>query len=131
MSIPKQRTVPMTNVKLPRYAGKALKAGDPFEATVKDAKMLAAAKLATYGTRDQARRPKTVRAPSPAPTATADTAELADLRARYEQLAGKKPHNFLKADKLKAAIAELEKAEDAALHGDSVSAPTVGDTPDA
>lgn len=107
MSIPKQRKVSLINVSLPRYAGKALKAGEPFEATRKDAKALVAIRMATYGTRDIARKPKVQKQPPPpAP----DAAELVALRAEYEGIAGQKAHNFWKADTLKTKIDAL-KAE--------------------
>ena len=106
-----KRTVSMIAGKLPRYAGKALKAGEAFEAAQKDAKVLAAAKLATYDTRDQARQPKVERKPPSAPAPNADAGDLAKLRTDYKDLAGKPAHNFWKADRVRAEIDKLLAAD--------------------
>lgn len=106
MSIARQRRVQLINVKLPSYGGKALRAGEPFQASIKDAKALVAVRMATYATRDIARA-KPIAAKATRPLAPEQT-ELARLRAAYEELARKKAPNFWKADQLRAQIAKLE-----------------------
>jgi hypothetical protein len=111
MTTPKPKTVTLVAIKIPRYAGKALRSGDTFEAAPKDAKVLTAAKLATYGTRDQARAPmRRLEAPALESVVTTDAIppsdELSVLRDDYEIIAGKKALGFWKADKIRA---ELEK----------------------
>lgn len=111
MSVPKQRKVALINVKLPSYAGKALRAGDPFQATARDAKALVAVRMATYATRDIASKPRTPPKPlAPAP----DAAELVALRGEYEALAGKKALGFWKADQVRAQIDKLKADANAA-----------------
>lgn len=100
---------PMIATKSQRYRGKALVAGQQFAAQSRDAKVLAAAGLATYATRDQARAPAVHREPAPTPTD-----EVAVLRADYEILAGRKPLGFWKADKLRSEIERLRAERDAA-----------------
>jgi len=123
----KKRPVELINAKLPRYAGKALRPGQPFHASEKDARMLTAAKLATYATADQARRPAVAKAPEPAPHPDADAAELAALRADYEALTEKKPLGFWKADKLRAEIEKARAARDASPTGDVSGDASEGD----
>ncbi len=121
MTTPKSKTVTLVAKKIKRYAGKALRAGDAFEASAKDAKALAAAKLAVYVTRDEARAPMRQREtpvaeiPAPQPVAaepetTSD--ELSALRADYEILAGKKALGFWKADKIRAELEKLRADRD-------------------
>jgi len=110
MQPPKSKRVELIAAKLPRYAGKALKAGQAFYATPAHAKLLTTAKLATYPTRDQARAPMLARQVAPlAPEP--DASEVATLRADYENLAGRKPHNFWKADRLRAEIDKLLESQ--------------------
>jgi len=101
------RKVALIAGKLPRYAGKALRAGDTFFASRTDARALVAAKLATYATVDHARAPAIAKAPP------VDTDERATLRADYEALAQKKPLGFWHADKLRAEIEKLRAERDA------------------
>lgn len=109
-----------------RYAGKALRAGDQFEPSERDAKLLTAARLATYATRGP--RPKRrarqvdaapeIASETPAPAssepaaqpAAAPDAQLTELRTLYEQLSGKKAHGFWRVKRLEAEIAELTKS---------------------
>ncbi len=101
------------------YAGRALRAGDVFEARPADARVLTGARLATYQTRDAAATPRQRPHQPPAPAAeaapvaadaTSADAGLDALRAHYEALAGKKAHPFWRAPRLEAEIAKLEQA---------------------
>lgn len=101
-----------------RYAGKALRAGDPFVATTRDARVFTAARLATYDTRDQDRAPRLVRPTPPAPPPLSDPepdpVDLAALRAEYADLAGQRPLNFWKSERLTAEIERLRAEKSAA-----------------
>lgn len=93
--------IPLKASKPHRYAGKALRSGQEYEASQADAKVLTAVGLATYATRKVEPAAKT-----PAPAAFDD--ERAALRETYAARAGKKPHAFWGADRLRKELAALE-----------------------
>jgi hypothetical protein len=101
----KIKTVPMVALNRQTYGTRRLQAGDVFEVRTSDVATLIALRRAERST---AAPSAPVLQPAPAPWP-----DLAGLRAQYEALAGKKAHNFWKADKLKAAIAELAAAKGA------------------
>mgnify|MGYP001473566501 CR=1 FL=1 len=119
------KRVTLTAVKPLRYAGRALRAGDAFEASDPDARVLIGARLATYATRAPDPLPRR-RRPDPAPRPTAAPArpaaaapgvdreavpegELETLRTRYQELAGRRAHPFWRAARVAAEIAALEQ----------------------
>jgi hypothetical protein len=107
-----QKRITLVAGKIPSYGGKALRAGDTFDATPSDARLLTAAKLATYATRAGTTEAPRKPARPPAPPAPVDQADgtITALRARYEALAGKKAHPFWRAGRIETEIAALEAA---------------------
>lgn len=92
-----------------RYAGRTVVAGEGFEASDRDAKLLVAVGKAV---RECPAAPKTPLPPSRNLTdpprrhdAGADDAELDALRAEYEAKTGKRPFMGWKAEKLRDRIA--------------------------
>ena len=72
-----------------RYGTRALAAGQAFEATSRDAKILVGAGKARYP-----------EPPPPPPTAD----QMAELREEYERVVGKRPFMGWSADELRAAL---------------------------
>lgn len=110
------------------YGTRRLRAGDTFEASETDAVVLQAVGHARYGTRTGAATPKPRRrrqpdAPAPVTAAQIDTPPpgdagapgaadpAADLRARYFELTGKKPHPFWREARIAEEIAKIEAGD--------------------
>jgi len=70
----------MTANKAMRYGTRRLRAGDPFEASSRDARVLAAIGKASYATRAMRAVPEPVE-------------DIADVRAEYERVVGKRAYH--------------------------------------
>lgn len=92
---------PMINVSLQRYGTRMLTAGDAFEASRRDARVLVALKKAQYaGDSD---------ADGDAEPAT-EAEILSALRAEYQGKFGKRPFNGWNAEEIKAKLAAAPAA---------------------
>jgi hypothetical protein len=90
------KTVRLQAIRPLTYATRRLVAGDPFDASERDARLL----LATRKVR-RLREPATVPAP---PRQVAEKIDLAVLRAEYERRMGKRPYHGWDADELRRRI---------------------------
>lgn len=99
------KRVQLVTLKPFTYAARALRARAPFEASEQDAKVLVAARLAEYATAESKAPPAPIVA-KPAPPPVVDD-ELTQLRADYAARAGKKPHTFWRAERLRKEIEAL------------------------
>lgn len=110
--------IPMTAVKLVRYAGRKIQPGEPFDAkTAKDAKILVAIGRAQYSTAAifdaPVQKPMVAAVPpvaAPVPTDAADGMDA--LRAEYQARVGKRPWMGWDADTLRAKMAAHEPTAD-------------------
>lgn len=91
------------------YGTRRLKAGDEFVTTPRDARILAAIGKAKYVTREMravdpvVAEPEPVSAPEPYPAPVED---IADVRAAYERVVGRKPFMGWDIDTLRQKMAE-------------------------
>lgn len=104
---------PMINIALPRYGTRMLQAGEPFEASRRDAKALHALKKARYATEEDA---PPVEAGLAAGSGTAPIEsgldDLAGLRADYQAKTGKRAYHGWDAGQLREKIAAAGAGED-------------------
>lgn len=100
------RTVTMIAAIPMRYGTRRLRAGDEFQATRKHAWLLNALKRAKVAPKVPAAL-EPVAAPVAPVVAPVPADDLEALRARYQELTGRRPHHRAGVDKLKAEIAAL------------------------
>lgn len=100
------------------YGTRHLEAGEPFEAIRRDARVLIAQKRAKEFTGDYL-KPEAAPAAPPAPPSSPSvgrSSEIADVRAQYEAVTGRKPFNGWDLDTLQDRI-KAHQAEAAAGQG--------------
>lgn len=114
----KIKTIPLVSLRRQRYGTRRLQAGDTFDARRGDVAALIAMGNARRS-EGAVSTPRTAPKPEPkvAPSATAQVNELEVLRAQYALLAGRRPHNFWKVDKIRAELARMREAETAQASG--------------
>ena len=89
------------------YGTRRLKAGDEFVTTPRDARILAAIGKAKYVTREmRAADPEPEPAPEPEPVPAPPIEDIADVRAEYERVVGRKPFMGWDIDMLRQKMAE-------------------------
>jgi len=94
-----------------RYRTRALRAGDPFECTAAEARILVGARLAQDAPAVAPPRRPVGRPERPPSGAAAGTPR--DLGAEYEALAGRKPHPRWSDVRLRGEVAALKSQADA------------------
>jgi hypothetical protein len=90
-----------------RYGTRALRAGDTFEATRQDARVLTAVGLAREARANVYAPLVNVPVRKPAPVVD----ELETLREAYKAKTGRRPHYTWTAERIREAIADLDVSE--------------------